>query len=162
MDTGCSAERQATYGAARCGGRQAVTGDDAICQIGSLRNGAIEGPTIPIRHCHRRPTCLAHGWTRAAHVGDRSQTGPCAGRTRARSPCFGVGLGSRDGFCFPNADCEHTAQPARLWGKMLTQAEARALVALKLARPDGRDTTMLSTRRLSSRGILTRTPRTRS
>jgi hypothetical protein len=87
---------------------------------------------------------------------DRAQEGP------ALALCFGEGLGTRVGFCYPNADCEHTAQPARLWGKMLTQAVARALVALKLARPDGRDTTMLSTRRLSSRGILTRTPRTRS
>ena len=94
VDAVCSAERQATYGATRRGGRQAVTGDDAICQIGSLGNGAIEGPTTPIRHCHRRPTCLAHGWTCAAHVGDRAQTGPCAERTRARSPCFGVGLGT--------------------------------------------------------------------
>ena len=92
IDAVCSAERQATYGAARCGGRQAVTGDDAICQIGSLGNGAIEGPTTPIRHCHRRPTCLAHGWTCAAHVGDRAQTGPCTERTHPLS-VFWSGLG---------------------------------------------------------------------
>jgi len=73
LDAVCSAERQATYGAARLGRRQAVTGDDAICQIGSLRNGAIEGPTTPKRHCHRRSTCLAHGWACVAHVGDRAR-----------------------------------------------------------------------------------------
>jgi hypothetical protein len=173
----CARRRGKQHLAARCGGRQAVTGDDAICQIGSLGNGAIEGPTTPIRHGHRRPTCLAHGWTCVAHVGDRAQKGPCADRTF-----------QQPGFAFARAGCavcsrsalpvaiDATARPSLQSSKTRRARSARrlearevpkhgergALVALKLARLDGCVTTMLLTRRLSSRCIRTRTPRTRS
>jgi len=159
VDAVCSAERQATYDAARCGGRQAVTGDDAIGQIGSLGNGAIEGPTTPIRHCHRRPTCLAHGWTCAAHVGDRAQKGPCAERVPAAWVCICPSGLRRMLAVRVTGSNRRDASPR---SKVPKRGERRALVVLKLVRLDGCVTTMLLTRRLSSRCIRTRTPRTRS